>query len=1285
MQTSVASRGSSLLGMLRRHLMMRSSSGVACVGFIFLGMCLSVSSVRGDVALNDHFVAAPLTSGWSCTDVTDNGNVTQSGTKVTVSETAAAGAGVRVAIRQTTGTVDVAAHDLRTVMQTVTFGGPMTLTDYTPGNGKTGALYFRMILTGQSLGYWIHAASGVIYAEIEQSSPTSSIFRIIYRNKGGVSVTVFSTTLAISVNDGDRLTVTYTNDDVSLLFYDASTNARHQLADKCGHGFEFDTSNFPAKGYTVLELGCTAGVDVGDAGSAVWDRIDVTKTVVGSNEYFLDDDFTADPLTNGWTLYDGYLSSPGTITPNGSLVTFSETADTTKNIRLAMRKTGSLMDMTTQHLKAITQKLTFGGPMTLTSSVAGNNPIVYLALTGQNTGYWNPSSASVFYTGVHVQSNGTANFSLNTRVAGVTNVTTLVTKNLSLVPAAGDELIVTIEPDNVTATFFDASSGDTLVIADHVRHTLAFNTTNFPDKASTVVDMTTSKVPAVGDMGTAIFDRVRVTKDLGFPASGILISPNPGLLQDDSGYGYPCSTDVYKDVLDEAARHGHDTVVLGLSNGVVCVFGTLDMGAGNSSPTTSFTKAQLVDLIAYARAQRIEPILGVNVLGKTFPVISGIDGTARTDLGTGLAKALPGLFYKQANNQYSNVLDPYYTYTAADGSTKTVYTGILFPMIDELLGLYGTTSPPRYFVFLTDEFWELDVMAVQYAQPRGKTLPQMYGEFLNIAGGHLIAKGITPMIYGDTLLSGRLAQTGHGVTGFTADPRFVSESPSSLYADYISTATPPNSLLTSVNFIDPAVKSQMIVCDWHYQNMPKGEFPSVDYFKTLNFKDVWGLTWWEMKTTKAFAGYNAALNTGGMLATMWEYEDVMPGRKDLSRVLTNSQTYFRNPAYTPPTATFPLTLTDQSGQVATRKYGTTTVFVGAPSALTVSADVPTGFIPGPAQLVIWPNYDTTSPQYEYAGVTGRAFPDKQVIAPLVRNALNLDGQLALAIPATRPTFYDVDLQVLTPDGKYMLGEVRSLDLVFDQQFPLSVGTSNLTTTWLDINIPAMTVLPAYWNVNGTGPYVDATFSQIQPSWARTVYWGVDGPYGGLLYHRVLRAGQSDYVTYARLAQALWDRITNDGMTLQVDFRYDGRSAIPADPWCTMVSHGTWVQGFRVIFNQNTKKISFQIARTLDGGSPVWLYSDVVIQPGQSARVTLKLSSPDANGNRTAQLAVVNQTTGATETFKTSSVTLPLVEAPGYPLGIGSEFHLNQPYKTGIAVLYPQFPGEITKVTILPYP
>lgn len=1254
MQTSVASRGSSLLGMLRRHLMMRSSSGVACVGFIFLGICLNVSSVRGDVVLDDHFVADPLTHGWSNIVFSGvNWNVTQSGTRVTVSGTATAPASVRVAIRQTTRTVSAAAHDLRTVTQSVTFGGPMTLTDNTPNNGKTGELYFRMILTGQGAGYWKSAASGVVYAEIRQSNSTSSTFSIVYQNKGGATITLFSKPLSISVNDGDRLTATYSNDDVTLWFYDADTTARHLLADKAGYGFEFDIANFPNGGYTVLELACTANVDITDAGSAVWDRIDVTQTSSGVNEYFRDDHFETNPLTNGWSLYN-YSSPQGTVTQSGTLATLSETADaTTNDIRVAMRQSGSLVDMTSQHLKAVTQKLTFSGPMTFTDNTPDNGqtsyPILFLALTGQNTGYWISSAAGAVYTSIWVRSNGTTTFYVYARSTGDTTAALLATTNLNLIPDTGDELIVRISPDDVTVTIFDASSKNTQAVADHVRHTLAFNTTNFPNGASTVLDFTVSPAPGAGDVGTAVFDRVRVTKDMGFAVNAVLLPLNPGLTQGVNGFA---STDIYKDVIDEAARQGYDTIVLGLSDGVGCSFEVLDMGAGSSNPYSSFTKTQLADLIVYARAQRMEPILGVNVLGKTFPNMSGVYGTARTSL-SGLATQYPGLFYKETNpatypqvlqpNQYSNVLNPYYV----AGNGHNVFTEILDPMIDELLALYGTTHPARYFVLETDEFHELDVMAYEYAQPAGKTLPQMYGEFLNNMAGYLIGKDVTPIIYGDTLLSTRLQQTGHGVNGFTSDPRFVYES--SQYADWVSDSG--NSTLTSVNYIDPGVLSGIIVGDWHYRDMPMGQFPSVDYFKQLGFKDVWGLPWWEMQTAQAFADYNAAQNGGGMVETLWNYGDVMPGRKGLSRCLTNAQTYFIDPTYTPPTADLPLTITDQAGQVAAQQYGTTTVFAGSPGTLTVRADVPVDFTPGPAQLAVWPN------NYEYAGSSGRAFPSDRVIAPLIHDLGNarLDGQFALPIPASLPAFYDVDLQVHTSDGRYMLGEVRNLDLVFDQQLPSSTGTSSLTTPWLNIDIPTMS--------------------------NQAAYWGINGPYGGLLYHRRLSlSGGPDYVTYARLPQALWNRIKTDGMTFQTDFRYDGGTN---STYWTVVSHGSYGQGFRVLFNQTTQKVSVQIARTANGASPVWLYSNVVIQPGESASLIFKLSPPGANGIRTASLIVVNQTTSATETPKTAQVALPLVAAPGYPLGIGSEFAMSDPFGT-TNILYPQFPGLFTKVTILPY-
>jgi hypothetical protein len=348
-----------------------------------------------------------------------------------------------------------------------------------------------------------------------------------------------------------------------------------------------------------------------------------------------------------------------------------------------------------------------------------------------------------------------------------------------------------------------------------------------------------------------------------------LVSPETRVLGFYVEYS-PLTESQFEARLDAAKQQGYNTIIIPMTAwnaqfGEAMPTYLLAMGAGVDG---GYSPAELSAMLALVRSKGLEPILAINTIGK----VNHLFGK--------LVKERPNLVY---NGTYNEVWNPRYVCPNGDSFEE----GLLAPLIDELIGLYGAV-PPQYLLIAGDE---IDKGALRTAaDAENMTMGQFMAREFNRTAELVISHGVTPIIYQDMLMSKELASAGV-VSEFPGDPRLAHYEP----MNGSRAAFGGGNVMDAVDLITN--RNEIIIADWHYfggAGSDEMAYPSVDYFQTLGFKDIWGVTWYDMDTTRDFSNYAESLSCGGMLASVWfmerkdKYSDVM------NLISHNSIRYFKN-------------------------------------------------------------------------------------------------------------------------------------------------------------------------------------------------------------------------------------------------------------------------------------------------------------------------------------------------------------------------------------------------------
>ena len=277
--------------------------------------------------------------------------------------------------------------------------------------------------------------------------------------------------------------------------------------------------------------------------------------------------------------------------------------------------------------------------------------------------------------------------------------------------------------------------------------------------------------------------------------------------------------------------------------------------------------------------------LNIEVIPELFIFARGSRSFSRQML-----KKYPDLIIKGKMHESSAIWNPLFRFP--DG--KDIYEKVIFPLIDRIISFYGNKKP-RFFHLGFDE---LDKVALKKLSDKVGIPPeQVMANELNRITNYLLAKGITPIIWGDMLISNKLAESNYGLKNVKTNPNF--KALSSLHGgvetkDFLGDVD----VVKSVEYITN--KDKIIVFDWHYTNATvDSSYPSIDFFQQLGFRNVLGTTWHNENCIKTFSEYLARKKGGGMIASFWHHVLPISSKIDetYKKTINNSIIYFKDPAY----------------------------------------------------------------------------------------------------------------------------------------------------------------------------------------------------------------------------------------------------------------------------------------------------------------------------------------------------------------------------------------------------
>lgn len=698
----------------------------------------------------------------------------------------------------------------------------------------------------------------------------------------------------------------------------------------------------------------------------------------------------------------------------------------------------------------------------------------------------------------------------------------------------------------------------------------------------------------------------------------------------------------YRDRISSIANHGYNTIVLALGSSVHTSYGLLEMGAGNQYKDKSFNKKELAELVSHARSVGLEPVIELKIIGKMNSTLTGLPVRKNVSEPVGLLKKYPELLLKKTDGRYGTVIN-----LAFEADGKDVFDLVLFPLIDELLTVFGD-KPPKYFFLGIDEI-RIDELSV-FAQQKKETPAKMFGVAVGRLANHLAEKDITPVMWGDMFLSTRLAWPGHGVSGFIFDTRFANAN------NYHATNRSNNgeSVLVAINHIKPSLRKKIIVADWHYSDVANGEYPSVDYFQAMGFKDVWGTPWFDPANLSTFTKYCAIRQCGGMMVTTWGSDATANESKHVFKgILGNSILFFENPATAvPDTHYFQVEYAvdrANTGTVANKDFVKSypLYLTTKQKIMDVRIALPADFIPASADMIMQHGGKTAVKKHRNPMTTTR----------LVYDAHNhvLQGQTQLPkVVLGELTYVDVRLDIVDKATGYLIQDYQPNAILIGDEPVLVVGRGKANDTLLGLDFTSVSSLAGTEGVQGYGefgPYLMWGGNSSKKNVARLTEGGLDC--------RKVDAS-------ARVAHQFWEEIKQNGMVLDISVKL---IEVPTDTYVPVVTWGNFSSGWRLLLKRN-RQLVLQFARTADGYGPIWLQPKKVLNLGQWSDIRIVLSPPNNQGHRQVSIHVNGSE------LATTRITRPLTETY-VPFGLCVQYiDRSNPRKQ-----WDNFPGLIGKMTV----
>lgn len=671
--------------------------------------------------------------------------------------------------------------------------------------------------------------------------------------------------------------------------------------------------------------------------------------------------------------------------------------------------------------------------------------------------------------------------------------------------------------------------------------------------------------------------------------------------------------EVFHHRLEQLAKLDYNMVVFGLGHPGKA---TITLHADGSITPIGCSTEDMRELVAHAIKLGLEPVFEMKFVGKQIPLIEE------------LLADHPGLVIDPKNR--ATVLNAAYRFP--DG--REAYPATALALVGYLLDLYPADHPAKYFHFGIDEF-DADDMAT-LATALQMTPPQAFAYCLNLGTDYVLKRGVTPIIWGDTLLAKELGAPDSGVTvpGFQPDPRLAGAPGGAYNASYMSGKIPLQAMVNGLRDRD-----KIVVADWHYSPSATGEFPSVDYFQSLGFKDVWGCPWFDLTNLRQFSRYAASRGCGGMMATAWHMAYLPSQRMRLNSILWNSSAYFHRPSLeSPPPPPAEFSLTGTQGKSVANEKRTGLVFL---DDLTLAFRAPVG--PG------------ITPQ---DGVL--------VLIPTGRNAGIIEQPLAFD-----PTKREVTATfVLEPEAAkqplYQLGygyADAASGLYLERNCPQGFLVTDVA--------PDLPEMPA--DVLLCGDFHELP----DPTLAKPIWLGgqCSAPLGAARRKQAEGTPRSEGLDTAWLDRvwvqpsAYLDEQLCRGMEIRIEAKQT--DDFTGNEFCALFTKGSYATGFRVLVRQD-RHLLFQFAE-LDQGSPLWVLSQDPLPKDEWVTITLTYRPPSGEQPGEATIRF-----GDKEQARTP---IPVAMRPSTAVfGLGCEFKPD-PRQGPTGKLRPNFPGLIRSFTI----
>ncbi len=662
--------------------------------------------------------------------------------------------------------------------------------------------------------------------------------------------------------------------------------------------------------------------------------------------------------------------------------------------------------------------------------------------------------------------------------------------------------------------------------------------------------------------------------------------------------------------LKQLAELDYNLVVFGMGNAYRTL---LTVSAGGTVTLQGGTANDLKKLVQQAIKLNIEPVFAIKFIGKPNAMFKE------------LGKKYPGLLVNPKSK--NTIIDPTFKLPGASSS----YSGTYLKVIDFLTALYPKEHPPKYFMLGIDEFISSEMAMV--AKKMQLSPPEAFAYCLNIGTSHLLRKGITPIIWGDSLLSPTLGKADHGITvpNYQPDPRLKLKLGHSYYSTFKSK---DYQLHQMVNFMQN--RDKIIVADWHYRSSPTGEFPSVDYFQQIGFKDVWGAPWNNMTNIQQFARYADKRQCGGMLATTWNNYTINDQLK-IKQILYNCSAYFHNPQLPLPSSKLHFAITNKAGKELVNSSSTGLITVHN-KQLYFNATIKQKISPKNMELLIICNSQK-----------------KQFQLPLTFNRKKqLTGNFSIPASIIPPARLRIEYGLVnTTDGLYYLYEgVAGFEYGKHKKVASNAPAKSLF--YINFSSVKQTDLNKLW---ASGKC--STPLTIEPKSGSTPILA-DG-------------GINSSSVNGIWTEPVINNFITKGFKLQITATMTGK--FKGNLYCALLTQGDFFHGFRIVIRK-TQKLLFQFGG-LGNNKPLAILTKKTFPMNKWTKLEFIYIAPDKTKQGSLTLKIDGKHAGTTPLPKSMIIDNKSL------LGVGCEPNGRPRAGRKLPMRRPNFPGLIKSVTISP--